>query len=173
MKKWMYGILSVLALAIIFATVYYGFIHNTNVDKAASFSNVKEKSKGLNKEKKPADLNGVEKALGINDQSSEQAVVEVMHEMTHQKVKADEKWGAVEMDQDNIDAVLSVLKSSDFTDKDQMLKIAENWKKGDFSNIVEDHNYFWKLQGGNVGKAYGKLSNKEEEAYIQKNFKDK
>jgi uncharacterized protein YxeA len=171
MKKWVYGILSVLAVSIIIATVYYGFIHNTNVDKAASVSNVAGKSKSVNKEKKSANSNGAQKSLGINKHSSEQAVVEVMHEMTHQKVKADEKWGAVEMDQKNIDAVLSIVKSSDFTDKDQMLKIAENWKKGDFSNIVEEHNYFWQLQGGNVGKAYGRLSQKDEEAYIQKNFK--
>jgi hypothetical protein len=173
MKKWLYGILSILAASIILATVYYGFIHKTNVDKAASVSNLAENSKNVKKEKKPADSNAVQKDLGINKHSPEQAVVEVMHEMTHQKVKASEKWGAIEMDQKNIDTVLSILKSSDFTDKDQMLEIAEKWKKGDFSNIVEDHNYFWQLQGGNVGKAYGMLSKKEEEAFIQKNFKDK
>jgi uncharacterized protein YxeA len=171
MKKWVYGILSVLAVSIIIATVYYGFIHNPNVDKAASVSTLAEKSKSVKKEKKFTDSNGAQKDLGINKYSSEQAVVEVMHEMTHQKVKADEKWGAVEMDQKNIDAVLSIVKLSDFTDKDQMLKIAENWKKGDFSNIVKEHNYFWQLQGGNVGKAYGRLSQKDEEAFIHKNFK--
>ncbi|WP_411675014.1 DUF6241 domain-containing protein [Cytobacillus kochii] len=46
----------------------------------------------------------------------------------------------------------------------------DKWSKGDFSNVDNDHNYFWSLQNGTIGKATGILSPEEEEAFIEKYF---
>ncbi|MGG5252126.1 DUF6241 domain-containing protein [Neobacillus sp. SM06] len=108
--------------------------------------------------------------LTINEQSTEEEVIQTMHEMTHQKVKADQKWGATLLTPKTAEAVFTIVKSSHFKEKDQLLEIATRWKNGDFSQIISDHNYFWNLQGGTIGKAYGKLSKAEEETYILTNF---
>ena len=108
--------------------------------------------------------------LDRNMLESEYEVYNVMHQMTHQKVKADDKWGAIPMTQENIDAVHKALIDSQFTYKKDLLHIIEKWQNNDFSAADEDHNFFWELQGGNVGKAYGLLSPEEEQEFIQNNF---
>lgn len=108
--------------------------------------------------------------LDRNMLESEYEVYNVMHQMTHQKVKADDKWGAIPMTKENIDAVHKALNDSQFTYKKDLLQIIEKWQNNDFSAADEDHNFFWKLQGGNVGKAYGLLSPEEEQEFIKNNF---
>ncbi|XJZ27951.1 DUF6241 domain-containing protein [Bacillota bacterium Lsc_1132] len=44
-------------------------------------------------------ISGAKADLQINDQPAEEDVIQTMHEMTHQKIKADEKWGAVPLTQ--------------------------------------------------------------------------
>lgn len=117
-----------------------------------------------------AKIEGGKTALPINEHSSEEAVIQAMHEMSHQKVKAKEKWGAIPLTQNTANAVYDIVNNSDFKHKDQLLEIAGRWKNGDFSSIVQDHNYFWELQGGTVGKAYGELSKTEEESFVLNNF---
>ncbi|WP_110928859.1 DUF6241 domain-containing protein [Bacillus massiliglaciei] len=101
---------------------------------------------------------------------SELELVEIMHDMTHQKVKAREKWGAVPMIPETIAAVQDVIKHTEFEHKQELLEIVKQWKAGDFSQAVQQHNYFWEIQGGNVGDAYGLMSEEEEKKYIIKNF---
>lgn len=107
----------------------------------------------------------------IGRRADEATVIQVMHEMTHQKVKAKEKWGAVQMTQDHIDHIYAIVKASHFKHRTHLLSIAARWKQGDFRQIVKDHNYFWKLEKGNIGKAYGILSPEDEKAFINHNFK--
>ncbi|WP_026565781.1 DUF6241 domain-containing protein [Bacillus sp. UNC41MFS5] len=132
----------------------------------------------VNKEKKKGDkqqtakIGGVQYDIGINDSSSQDAVIEVMHKMTHQKVKAKEKWGAIPMISDTINQVYTIVENSEFEQKDDLLAILDKWKKGTFSEVDDDHNYFWTYQGGTVGKAYGILSKAEEETFILNNFKE-
>ncbi|MFL6558108.1 MAG: DUF6241 domain-containing protein, partial [Bacillus sp. (in: firmicutes)] len=122
----------------------------------------------VNKEKKEVDkqqtakIGGVQYDIGIDDSSSQDAVIEVMHKMTHQKVKAKEKWGAIPMIPDTINQVYNIVKNSEFKQKDDLLAILHKWKKGTFSEIDDDHNFFWTYQGGTVGKAYGIMSKSEE-----------
>ena len=37
----------------------------------------------------------------------------------------------------------------------------------DFSQVDQDHNTVWRLQGGTIGEATGILTPKEEQAYIE------
>ena len=117
-----------------------------------------------------AKIGGTKTEMSISSVSSEAEVIQTMHEMTHQKVKADEKWGASPLTQQTASTVYEIVNSSSFDHKDQLLKIAKRWKNGDYSKIVSDHNYFWGLQGGTIGKATGTLSKIEEQTFILNNF---
>ena len=44
-----------------------------------------------------------------------------------------------------------------------MLEVLTRWENNDFSNAVEEHNYFWKKLGGTIGKA---TSVKEQNIFI-------
>ncbi len=98
-------------------------------------------------------------------------VIVVMHKMTHQKVRAEEKKGAIPMLDGTIQQVYDVVTVNNFDNKNSLLRILEKWKNGNFGNIDEDHNYFWSLQDGEVGEAYGKLSPAEEAEFIKNNFR--
>ncbi|MEI5906974.1 DUF6241 domain-containing protein [Bacillus spongiae] len=110
--------------------------------------------------------------LDLDSSSTQEEVIEIMHNMTHQKVKAEKKWGAIPMSDNTINQVYEFISTSNFSKKDDLLRITEKWKNGDFSSIVQDHNYFWEYQGGTVGKAYGVMSSQEEATFIENNFKD-
>ncbi|PKG24754.1 DUF6241 domain-containing protein [Niallia nealsonii] len=123
-------------------------------------------------EEQTGKIDGVTYDTKLNDQSTEDEVVQVMHQMTHQKVKAKEKWGAVPILEDTINQVYSIIAKSDFENKAELLDIVDKWKNNNFEAVDEDHNYFWKLQGGTIGKAYGILSEEEEEEFIKNNYKE-
>jgi hypothetical protein len=104
------------------------------------------------------------------------ALIINLHAMTHQKIKADQIGFSVKMTPEMIDVMLENLKNSrDLTDQQRadFLSIAENWKVGDFSQIVKDHNYFWTLQGGTIGKATGIKSPEEESEFVKSYFATK
>jgi hypothetical protein len=106
----------------------------------------------------------------LNVNSTKLDVIVVMHKMTHQKVRAEEKRGAIPMSDDTIQQVYDVVTVNNFDNKVSLLRILDKWKNGNFKNIDENHNYFWSLQGGEVGEAYGKLSPTEEAEFIKNNF---
>ncbi|WP_062107320.1 DUF6241 domain-containing protein [Bacillus niameyensis] len=91
-----------------------------------------------------------------------------IHKMSHQKIKADEKWGLYLITQERIDWLLAGLDQSDLKHKKVYKEILERWTAGDFSRVDRDHNAIWKLQKGTIGKATGILSPEEEKAYIEK-----
>ncbi len=64
--------------------------------------------------------------------------------------KVEQKWGAIPMSKEN----------------------AERWINKDFSKVVDDHNYFGKLQGGNIGKATGVMNTLEEQIFYLNNLGD-
>ncbi|MBT2720041.1 PRK06770 family protein [Bacillus sp. ISL-46] len=168
-------------LAVLIGVKYGGF---KPVDNGAESGKKQEKVEAkavqdtVNNEKKEVDkqqtakIGGVQYDIGIDDSSSQDAVIEVMHKMTHQKVKAKEKWGAIPMIPDTINQVYDIVENSEFEQKDDLLAILDKWKKGIFSEVDDDHNYFWTYQGGTIGKAYGIMSKSEEETFIQNNFEE-
>lgn len=101
-------------------------------------------------------------------QVSEGDIISTMHKMVHQKVKSSEKWGFVEMTNKEISNVKrDIENSTGFQYKMKLFSIINRWEKGDFSQTVEDHNFLWKLQGGDTGKATERLSPEEEKQYIR------
>jgi hypothetical protein len=108
--------------------------------------------------------------LELTDATTEGEIIEIMHKMTHQKVKAEDKWGAIPMSEHTVSQVLDFLEKSNFASKEDLIDIAKKWEKGDFQTVDYDHNYFWEWQGGTVGRAYGIMSTAEEEEFIKNNF---
>lgn len=108
--------------------------------------------------------------LVIEQISSEHEALAYMHKMTHQKVRAEEKWGAIPMDATNIAAVKAAVTANNWKHKDTLLQIIARWEAGDFSQAHHDHNAIWKMQNGSIGIAYGLLTAEEEEQFKQNNF---
>ena len=55
--------------------------------------------------------------------------------------------------QKNAEKVRNILNGNNFKNKEELLAITERWANRDFSKIVEEHNYFIKLQSGKIGEA--------------------
>ncbi|MEY8731038.1 DUF6241 domain-containing protein [Peribacillus frigoritolerans] len=129
------------------------------------------KAKAAEFEAKTAIYDGIEFETGLDEGSTETEVMDVMHKMTHQKVRSQDKWGAIPMSPKIIEEVYKIVDSSDFQHRDRLLSIAARWRDFDFSTIVQDHNFFWEDKAGTVGKAHGTLSRSEEVEFIEVNFK--
>ncbi|MEK5101644.1 DUF6241 domain-containing protein [Cytobacillus sp. FSL M8-0252] len=74
------------------------------------------------------------------------------------------------MSEQAIEEVKKTIENNQFEHEEELLTILDKWCKEDFSNVDNDHNYFWSLQNGTIGKATGILSPEEEEAFIEKYF---
>jgi hypothetical protein len=117
------------------------------------------------------DINQAKISLGLDKSPSEGDVLEILHNMTHQKVRSEEKWGFVHMSEVNLLAVKEVLRENPtFSQNIEMLAIVTDWLNNDFSNIVAEHNSIWKMKDGSVGKAYGILSPSEEAELVKEQF---
>jgi Family of unknown function (DUF6241) len=105
---------------------------------------------------------------------SDGELIQEVHNMTHQKVEADKKWGSSEITAEKIQTLYDVIKNRDFKNgstKDMLLEILEPWLRKDFSNAVSAHNSIWSYQNGNIGKATRLLTPQEELEYIEKEFR--
>lgn len=75
--------------------------------------------------------------VGVNGNSPESKILDVMHQMTHQKIVANQKWGAVPMMTRNIEQMESIVSTSQHIQspevKKHLLKIIAKWERGDFS----------------------------------------
>lgn len=93
-----------------------------------------------------------------------------LHKMTHQKVKAEIKWGSLEITKERINNMLTTAEKSDYQYKDFYIETLSAWQQGDFTNAVQVHNVIWKSQDGSIGIATGLLTEKEEMEYKAKHF---
>lgn len=88
--------------------------------------------------------------------TSEYDVVNFIHKMSNGIINASDgkKFGIVEITPDNIDLALDSIKLINNEDAKKYLNSQLNrWKKGDFSNAVQVHNYVWHMLNGNIGIA--------------------
>lgn len=105
---------------------------------------------------------------------SEGQLIQEVHNMTHQKVKADKKWGSSEITADKVQKLYEVIKNKNFKNsknKQMLLDILEPWTIQDFTNAVNAHNKIWSYQKGNIGKATRLLTPQEELEYIEEEFR--
>lgn len=88
--------------------------------------------------------------------NSEYQSIQFIHEMANSIIKAvdDRKYGIVEITPESVDiAITSLGYVGDNDVKAYLNRQLLSWKKGDFDNAVEVHNYVWNILGGEVGKA--------------------
>ncbi|KEK23488.1 PRK06770 family protein [Bacillus gaemokensis] len=104
---------------------------------------------------------------------TDEKVQTALHEMAHQKAKADQKWGYIFITQERIESLLGIIKSSDMNHKNTYVDILERWKQGKYEKADADHNTIWKLQSGNLGEGKGVMSQDEQKELIHKVFMQK
>ncbi|WP_269765893.1 DUF6241 domain-containing protein [Domibacillus aminovorans] len=98
--------------------------------------------------------------------------------MTHQKVVAQDKYGALRMTPANIWAMKEALleDGDEYASIETVLQIINRWEAGDFSQVDKDHNILWELGNGRtdkIGEATGIMTPEEEQAFIDKYFKER
>jgi hypothetical protein len=101
-------------------------------------------------------------------------LIQEVHNMTHQKVEADKKWGSSEITADKVQVLYDVIKNKNFKNgstKSMLLEILEPWLRKDFTNAVSAHNRIWSYQNGNIGKATRLLTPQGELEYIEEEFR--
>lgn len=173
-KKILIWLISIVGLVALTVGVTYGMVSvaDNPVNKKASTEIDTSQYKTVPREKESVvgQIDGVFINLPVTENSTEEEVIKAMHHMTHQKIVAEQKWGTIPMSKKNAEKVRDILKNSNFEKKEELLAIAERWVNRDFSKIVEDHNYFWDTQEGNIGRATGVMDPVAEQSFVLNNF---
>ncbi|MCP3763276.1 DUF6241 domain-containing protein [Domibacillus sp. A3M-37] len=107
----------------------------------------------------------------INYGKTETDAIRVMHLMTHQKVQAEQKWGAAPMTPTSTSRLVMALKKHPEYDP-ELLRVAEMWAANDFSEVDAQHNYLNTKLKATVeeGAATGVATPEEEKEFVQKYF---
>lgn len=167
MKKVLFFLLTIVCV-IALATGIQWYLGKNKEEIPISASSAEDISEGKSIQSRK--ISGALSSLNITSNSTEDDVLAVMHMMTHQKIIANDKWGAILMTADNLETVHAILEPSNFSKKKELLNIIIRWKAGDFSSVDHDHNTIWRLQGGTIGKAQGIMTAEEERWFIIHNF---
>ncbi|MFK4291455.1 hypothetical protein ABH955_001306 [Bacillus sp. RC240] len=180
--KTLFKIIGIIAgMAVIGVGVTYGMLYYLNNSKPAAKkespaapavevladSNVKaEDAKMLENGNYSLPNSGFNKNFKWTDENIQTA----LHEMAHQKAKADQKWGYIFITQERIESLLEIINSNDVAQKSTYVDILERWKQGKYEKVDVDHNKIWKLQSGNLGEGKGVMSEKEQKELINQVF---
>lgn len=101
-------------------------------------------------------------------------VEEVLQQMSHQKIIADEKESSIMITPERIDTLLQMVEENKdvYEYSEQYLDVLNRWKLGDFSSVDQDHNDLWFLQGSKQGGIANGIATKEQEIdYIFRVFR--
>lgn len=114
-----------------------------------------------------------EAADGERADMLESKVQVYLHQMTHQKIIATEKRGAVEMTPENIKNMLKIVRENyDYYENGAFYEdTLAAWEQGDFSNAVSVHNTIWTWHNGTVGRATGLMSAEQEQEFVEDHFR--
>lgn len=180
--KTLFKIIGIIAgMAVIGVGLTYGMLYYLNNSKPAAKkttpaapaievladSNVKaEDAKMLENGNYSLPNSGFNKNFKWTDENIQTA----LHEMAHQKAKADQKWGYIFITQERIESLLEIINSNDVAQKSTYVDILERWKQGKYEKVDVDHNKIWKLQSGNLGEGKGVMSEKEQKELINQVF---
>jgi hypothetical protein len=161
--KWI-GIISVLLLTGVFGFLFWYEVSQSTSEEAEDETEYYEAGTDQ------TTTDGTSKSE-IPNSLSEADLQQKIHDMSHQKVKAAQKWGSLEITPERINHLITVVEKGNYEHSHVYLDILYGWKDEDFSEADKDHNTIWRLQGGTIGKATGVLSAAEEQSYIEKHFR--
>ncbi len=115
----------------------------------------------------------VAKAIENGKIPSEEDFQQQIHMMSHQKVYASDKWGALELTPQRVETMLHVMDETQYKHEELYRHILTQWKKSDFHDAVNAHNDIWDMQGGTIGSAERLLTDNEELEFVHENFRNK
>ncbi|WP_117161077.1 DUF6241 domain-containing protein [Paraliobacillus sp. X-1268] len=169
--------ISILIVLLIGVVGYFGFIvyqdfaneDDETVEEVADSEETQEVTE-LSEEKfennEGSELNPFGDSV-TQEQLDDEDYQEYIHQMSHQKVIADEKWGFYLITDERINWLIEGLDQVELGETESIYgAILKRWANADFSQVDQDHNTIWRLQGGTIGKATGVMSESEEEAFI-------
>ncbi|MBM7659690.1 hypothetical protein JOC85_000457 [Bacillus mesophilus] len=164
--------IATIVMAAIFGYMFWSNAASTNVQQkqlAGDFTDETDHRKTLT-QNIVNDQKAVEEIFPLEMQ--EYQIQNAIHYMSHQKVKADEKWGTIRITPERISRLIQIveLHKSELNHADLYLRILTRWANDDFSQADKDHNAIWKLQNGNIGEATRVLTPQEEQKFIKKHF---
>lgn len=175
MKKTLIVISVIVVILALGVGIYYfnNFLNQPSEEEIAAAQEQIEKEFTTSENDMPDD-----EKLDLNktfsDDMPEHRIQSIIHSMSHQKVKAEQKWGQYQITQERVARLLEVAKLNRDTygEGEHYVNILTKLSTGDFSNAVLDHNFIWSLQGGNIGEATDLMTSVEEQKYIEQYFKN-
>lgn len=103
-------------------------------------------------------------------------VEEVIQQMAHQKIIAEEKEHSIMITPERIDILIQMVEENKdkYEHYETYLDVLKRWKKGDFSTVDKDHNVLMHIQGTKTnslaGLATGIATEEQEIHYIHMVF---
>ncbi|WP_282020602.1 DUF6241 domain-containing protein [Planomicrobium okeanokoites] len=174
MKKVLQTILFSLIGLLLLGGAGYWFMQDFLEDDGGEISKVAEEIEQREVSAETTETAEETKTVDKTDADMDEERVQIyLHQMTHQKITADKKRGAVEMSEENIGNMLKIVKENydHYKQSDFYEKTLLSWQEGDFSNAVSVHNTIWNWHNGTVGRATGLMSAEQEAEYVEKNFR--
>jgi len=162
-------IILLVGLAILAGAGYWAYKSLTNSDEQQISQAAEEADEKLAQEDtEPPKANEQVETVGL----SEGEFQIHLHQMTHQKIEATEKRGAIEMTPERIEEMLKILRANEgaYEEYEFYEQSLTAWEEGNFSNAVNVHNTIWEWHNGTVGRATGLLSEEQEARYVEDNF---
>jgi hypothetical protein len=113
-------------------------------------------------------ISDVEKDLPMDMEDFEIGIA--IHHMSHQKVIANTKWGEMPLTQERVERLIEVMIArDDLKNEATYFAILKRWRDEDFSNVMQEHNLIWDMQGGTFGRSKLNMSMMEK-CYSLKNI---
>lgn len=164
-------IILLVSLAILAGAGYWAYKSLTASDEQQISSAAEAAEEALDQEaveQSPQDGLPVE-TVGLNEAQFQVK----LHQMTHQKIEATEKRGAIEMTPERIDEMLKILRANEgaYDQYEFYEEALTAWEQGKFSNAVNVHNTIWEWHKGTVGRATGMMSKEREAEFVENNFR--
>lgn len=91
----------------------------------------------------------------VKTQATEKDTLTRIHYMANSLIIAEDGhiWGKEKITKDKLESLIIEVSNSNFNYKVDLLAILNKWKNNDFSTVVDDHNFVWKLLDGTIGRA--------------------
>ncbi|MDQ0232101.1 DUF6241 domain-containing protein [Metabacillus malikii] len=161
---------SIIVAGAIFYFTFTGLSEKPTSPKKAATMTVEETNTGKAVEIEEVNKKPVEEEFPLD--MEEYRIKDAIHGMSHQKIKADKKWGFIPLTSDRVSRLLEIVEANkaNYKHSTVYLEILNRWAKKDFSRVDKDHNEIWELQNGTIGRATGILSSEEEMEFIQKYY---
>lgn len=129
--------------------IFYKESDSGNLKAKSNISEIKKIDKEISKENS--------EEIKETDYYPIENIYDILHRMSNTKIIAEDNqiWGKIEITFDSISSIKNLIEKVNYEDRKYMLEVLTRWENNNFSNAVEEHNYFWKKLGGTIGKATG------------------